>query len=162
MANLLTRRTSSPLAGRLEPFTSLNNMLAWDPFQDLMRLDPYLGARGQLATRGQEWLPAMEVKETPTTFEFKVDVPGMKEEDLDVTLSGNRMSISGKREAETKEETDTYLTYERNFGSFNRTFSLPDEIDADKVNAELKNGVLCVTIPKIPEARAKKIEIAGK
>lgn len=162
MANLLTRRTPTPLAERLDPLTSFRNLLSWDPFQDITRFDPFLNVRGLAAERGQEWLPAMEVKETPDTFEFKVDVPGMKEEDLEVTLSGNRMSISGKREAEKKEESETYLTYERNFGSFNRTFTLPDDIDSDKVNAELKDGVLWVTVPKIPEARAKKIDITGK
>lgn len=107
----------------------------------------------------QELRPAVEVKETPTTFEFKLDVPGIQEKDLDVSLAGNRLSISGKREAESKEDTETYHTYERRFGSFTRSFSLPEEVDTSKIGAVLKDGVLAVTVTKAPEARAKRIDV---
>ena len=162
MANLLTRRPSPTFNKGLEPFSAARNLLTFDPFRDWATFDPFSLMRGTLAETKQDWLPALEVKETPTTFEFKADVPGIKEEDLDVSLSGNRLTLSGKRDAETREDTDTFHTYERSFGSFTRTFMLPDEVDADKVKAELKDGVLWVTVPKIPEARAKKIEISGK
>ncbi|HET8714619.1 MAG TPA: HSP20 family small heat-shock protein [Holophagaceae bacterium] len=162
MANLLIRRPSSLLSEEADPFASMKGLLAWDPFQELRRMDPFRLLRGASPEGLQELVPALEVKETPTAFEVRMDVPGLKESDLDVSLSGNRLCISGKREAEEKEETDTYHAYERSYGAFNRTFSLPEDIDANKIKAELKDGVLALSVPKLPEARAKKIEITGR
>ena len=162
MSTLLTRRTAPllpNLTGRWEPLPTLNNLLTWDPFQDFLRMDPFRTARNLMSEAGQDLTPALEVKETPTSFVFKMDVPGIKEADLDVSLSGTRLTISGKRDAEMKEEKDTYLAYERRFGSFHRSFTLPDEVDADKVKADLKDGVLQITALKLPEARSKHIEV---
>jgi len=78
---------------------------------------------------------------------------------LDINVLGNRLSVSGKREQEHKEDTDTYHLMERSFGSFSRTFTLPDEVEADHVHAELKEGILNLTIPKRPGAKAQKVKI---
>jgi HSP20 family protein len=79
-----------------------------------------------------------------------------------VQLSDNRLSISGKRESEKTEQGETYYTSERSYGSFTRSFTLPEGVDRDKLRAELKNGVLNVVAPKRPEAQPKKISVASK
>jgi hypothetical protein len=91
--------------------------------------------------------------------EPKADVPGIQEKDLEVTLTGNRLTIAGKRDTEKEEQNERYYTYERSYGSFTRTFTLPDGADADKLDANLSNGVLSIVIPKKPELQPKKIDV---
>jgi HSP20 family protein len=105
--------------------------------------------------------PAFEVKETKESFVFKADVPGIKDADLDVSLTGNRLTINGKRQAEKEDKGDTYYTYERSYGSFTRSFTLPEGVNASAMTANLNDGVLSITVPKKPEAQAKKIPISG-
>ena len=83
----------------------------------------------------------------------------MKESDLHITLSGNRLTLSGKRDAEKEEQAQTYYTYERSYGSFTRTFSLPDGIDAKNIHADLRDGVLTMHVPRRPEAQPQKIAV---
>ena len=83
----------------------------------------------------------------------------MKESDLEVTVTGNRLTVSGKREAEKQEHTDTYYSYERSYGDFTRAFTLPDGVDMNGVHAELKDGVLTLSVKKTPEAQPKKIAV---
>jgi len=85
--------------------------------------------------------------------------PGVREEDLDISLTGNRLTVSGKREEEHREEDDRYYAYERSYGSFSRSFTLPEGGDVDHARADLSNGVLTVTLPKRPEVQPKKIEV---
>ena len=134
----------------------------FDPFQrvqDLMRWDP-LDALGHLMEREEVLFhPNFEMKETNESFVLTADLPGVKEEDLQVDLAADRISISGKREAERKEEGERYYTYERNYGSFSRTFTLPSEVDGNAVQANLEGGVLTLTLPKRPELQPKRIQI---
>jgi HSP20 family protein len=116
------------------------------------------------AAAGLTFNPSFEVKETKDTFVFKADVPGIRESDLDVTLTGNRLSISGKREEEKEEkegEGARYYTYERSYGSFTRSFTLPDGVDAEHLRAELNGGVLTVVVPKKLEVQAKRIAVSA-
>lgn len=137
----------------------------WDPFRtmrDILRWDPF----SELAPRwfGDEvaFNAAFEVKETKDAFVFKADLPGIKAEDLDVKLTQNRLTVSGKREAEKTEKGDTFYTYERSYGSFTRSFTLPEGVAAEKIDADLKDGVLTVTLPKKPEAQPKQIAVKAK
>jgi HSP20 family protein len=132
----------------------MRDLMRWEPFSELAPAWPTLG--------NAAFSPAFEVKETKDAFAFTADMPGVTEKDLQVQLSENRLSISGKRESEKTEQGETYYTNERNYGSFIRSFTLPEGIDADKVRAELKNGVLSVTVPKRPEAQPKKISVTSK
>jgi HSP20 family protein len=103
--------------------------------------------------------PTFEIKETKDAYLFKADVPGIKEHDLEVTVTGNRLTVSGKREAEKEDQGDTFYTYERSYGQFTRAFTLPEGADMERLNADLKDGVLTLTLPKKPEVQAKKIAV---
>ncbi len=132
-----------------DPFRVMRELMNWEPFREMA---PSVSQLSSFA-------PSFDVKETPEGYIFKADVPGVKESDLSVTLTGNRLSISGKRESERKESTDTYYTYERSYGDFSRIFTLPEGVDPNGVMADLKDGVLTVSIHKNEKAQAKKIAI---
>jgi HSP20 family protein len=161
MANLIRRRhpteeSLSPELGRWDPSRIMRSLMGWDPFQALER--GFEGRRG-----AEMFLPDVEVKETHEAYQFKVDLPGVKEEDLEITFTGNRLMISGKREEEERREDDRFYTYERAYGTFQRSFTLPDGADAENAKADLSNGVLLLTVPKKPEVKPKKITFgAGK
>jgi HSP20 family protein len=128
-----------------------------DPFQmarELLSWDPFFGGRPPTA-----FSPAFEVKETNDAFVLKADLPGVAEEDLDISVHNSVLSVSGNRAAEERKEGETYALYERQFGSFTRAFSLPDMADGEKIDAKLANGVLTLTIAKKVEARPRKIEL---
>jgi HSP20 family protein len=135
-----------------DPSRWFTRMMGWDPFREMT---PF-SAEERLTT----FAPAFEVKETTDAYQFKADVPGIKEADIDVSVTGNRLTITGKRDAEKEDKNDTYYTYERSYGSFTRTFTLPEGVDAAAVRADLKDGVLAISVPKKPEAQAKRIPVS--
>lgn len=124
---------------------------------DLLRWDPF----GEMATTRMAAFPTIEVKETKEAFVFKADLPGMKDEDVDVQVHGNRLTIGGERREEERSEGDRYYAYERSYGGFSRSFTLPDGADLDAVQADLRDGVLTVKVPKKPEIQPKKISVGG-
>jgi len=132
----------------LEPFRVMRNLFRWDPFRDFNYLEEPASA----------FMPSFDVKENADAYVFTADMPGIKRDDLDIQLAGNRLTISGHREAETREEGQVY-SLERSFGSFSRSFTLPEEVESSKVAAELKDGVLTLKVPKSPEVRPRKITI---
>ncbi|HZS40727.1 MAG TPA: Hsp20/alpha crystallin family protein [Polyangia bacterium] len=157
MANIVRRggesRDIAPSArGEWDPFRMMRDLLRWDPFSEML---PYAGAE-RLG-----FVPQFEVKETPDAYIFKADLPGVKEQDLEISVTGNRLSVSGKREQEERQENETFYAYERAYGSFTRSFTLPEGVDADHVQADLREGVLTLTVPKLPEMQPKKINIKG-
>jgi HSP20 family protein len=136
----------------------------WDPFRlmrDVLRWDPFREMAPIVTSDLPGFAPPFEVKETKEAFVFKADLPGIKEQDLEVNLTGNRLAISGKRDAEKEEKGETFYAYERSFGSFTRAFTLPDQTDGANVQAELKNGELTVVVPKTPAAVPKRIPVAA-
>jgi HSP20 family protein len=124
-------------------------MFGWDPFAEMMPSVPDV----------QGFVPRFEVKETKDAYVFRADLPGIDEKDLELTMTGNRLTIAGKREAETRKEEETWYAYERSYGSFTRSFTLPEGADVEHAEGELKNGVLTVTIAKRPEHQPKKINL---
>lgn len=134
-----------------DPFELVRNVLGWDPFREISRI-----TGGEMTFH-----PTFEIRETKDSYVFKADLPGVKQDDLDVSLTGNRLTISGQREQEKRDEGDQYFTTERVYGSFARTFTLPDGIDSEHVKAELKDGVLTVAVPKKPEVQPKRISVSG-
>ncbi|MFP2896619.1 Hsp20/alpha crystallin family protein [Corallococcus sp. 4LFB] len=139
---------------------------SWDPFaqmHELLQTDPMALLRKMVPGGEEGWslAPDFDVKETQDAYVFKADLPGVKQEDLDVSVTGQRLIISGKRDEEKREEGERYFTYERSHGGFSRTFTVPEGVDVDRVSAELKDGVLVLRIPKRAEAQSKRIPIGG-
>ena len=130
--------------------------------RELMRWDPFSTMRPALQAETADVLNvAFEVKETKDAFVFHADVPGMEIKDIDIKLQNNRLSISGKREQEKTDKSDTYYMYERSYGSFTRSFTLPEGVDGEKIAAELAHGVLTVTLPKKLEVKPKQVVVKG-
>ena len=137
-----------------DPMRAMRDLLRWDPFREMA---PLFSA---LPVATTTFNPRFDVTENKDSYVFKADVPGIKKEDLEITTSGNRIQVSGKRDSEQETKTDTVYTYERQFGSFCRAFTLPEGADIEHAKSELKDGVLTLMIPKAPSAQAKKIPIA--
>jgi HSP20 family protein len=144
---LVTRRENGNrnLQSR-DPFALARELLSWDPFN--------YSARPVVT-----FAPAFEVKETEDAFLVRADVPGVKESDLDVSVHNNILSISGARSAEERKEGESYYVYERQYGSFSRSFALPETADAERIEAKLEEGVLALKIGKRVEAKPRKIEL---
>ncbi len=105
--------------------------------------------------------PAVDVAESEKAYEFKAELPGMDEKNIEVKVANGNLIIKGEKQEEKEEKKKDYYVRERNFGSFERRFEMPEGVDADKIEASFKNGVLTLTLPKKVEAQkpAKKIEV---
>jgi len=158
MANIVRRNPGQNAPSYLpttewDPFRLMNNLLGWDPFREM-------SPATQQVESGM-FMPRFEVKETKEGYLFLADVPGVNEKDIDISLTGNRLTISGKRDVEEHHENDRFFAYERSYGTFSRSFTLPEGTDAEHVRADLKNGVLKVLLPKKPELQPRKITLQG-
>jgi HSP20 family protein len=143
-------RTFTAQGNVLEPFRLMRNLLRWDPYRDLNFPED----------TGSTFMPSFDVRETAEGYVFTADMPGIRKEDLDIQLAGNRLTISGQRVSEKTGGDGQVYSQERSFGSFSRTFSLPEEVESGKVVAELKDGVLNLLVPKSPEVRPQKITVS--
>lgn len=103
--------------------------------------------------------PAVDIAESDTAFKLSAELPGMTEQDIQVSLSGDRLTITGEKRQEREEKKENYYLTERSYGEFQRSFILPEGIDRDQVTAEFAKGVLTVTVPKSVQAEPKKIEV---
>lgn len=143
----------------------------WQPFKEIeemeRRLDDYIGLpfwrtlwrRRPLA---EMWAPAMDVIEKNDKYLIKLELPGVKEEDVDISISGDMLTISGEKKSDSEGKKKGYRYTESSYGSFSRSVSLPTNVKADKIEADFDNGILEVTLPKSPEVKSKKISIAAK
>ena len=122
--------------------------------RDLFGWDPFFGGR-----QASAFAPTFEVKETIEAFLIKADVPGVDEKNLDINLHNGVLTVAGHRDAEDRQEGESYALYERQYGSFTRSFSLPDVADGDHIDAKLTDGVLTLSIPKRAEAKPRKIAL---
>jgi len=156
MANLIRRNPGYEVAqsgGAWDPVRVMRDILRWDPFREVEAVLTPADVRG--------FTPTFEVTETKGAYLFRADLPGVKEQDLEISLTGTRLSISGHREQERHEQGDTFYASERSYGSFTRSFTLPEGVDAENVTADLKSGVLTLTVPKKPDVQPKKIAIGA-
>ena len=106
------------------------------------------------------WIPALDVYENENNFVVKAELPGMKKEDIEVSLNDGSLSISGERKTETRREDAEVYRAERFFGRFQRTVTLSSAVAPDKIQAAYKDGVLTVTLPKVEEAKPKRIDVS--
>ncbi|MGQ9920784.1 MAG: Hsp20/alpha crystallin family protein [Desulfobacca sp.] len=147
------------------------DIMEWKPFREITRLrsemdrlwDDYFGSgrKGLRPTEGT-WLPSVDVSETADKVVVKAEVPGMDAKDIDISLSGDLLTIKGEKKTEREEKEENYHLVERSYGSFSRSLRLPVAVDADKIEATYKQGVLTITCPKKEEAKAKLIEIKAE
>jgi HSP20 family protein len=132
---------------------------SWDPFRvmdALLRWDPLRGGAGESSIG---FTPAFDVKETKDAYVVRADLPGVRDSDVEISVTANVLTLSGRREQENREEGEQFFALERSYGSFMRTLTLPDGANLDDVKADMKDGVLTLVIPKRPEIQPRKISI---
>jgi HSP20 family protein len=145
-------------------------IVRWQPFRDLMTTQrefdrlfreafpSFLGeAEGDLSTR--PWAPAVDIFENENNIVLKAELPGVDPKDVEVRVEDNTLYLKGERKFEKETKEENYHRVERSYGSFARSFALPSSIDAEKVAADYKDGLLTLTLPKREEAKPKTIKI---
>ncbi len=144
------------------------DLIQWRPFREVSRLrnemdrlwDDYFGpGRRALRPLEEAWLPAVDVSETGDKITVKAEIPGMEAKDIEISMVGDTLTLKGEKKAEREEKEENYHMVERSYGSFSRSMKLPATVDADKVEATYKNGVLTIVLPKKEEVKPKAIEI---
>src|SRR4051812_7266523 len=135
----------------------------WNPFDVFSGLAAWAGPFGGLMppAPSRRFVPAFDVRETKDAYVFEADLPGIKEDEFEISLSGNQLSVSGKRESVRREENERYSCSERAHGTFERTFTLSDDAEPERVNAEFRDGVLQIEIAKRTEPQARRVRLRG-
>jgi HSP20 family protein len=130
------------------------------------RLGSFFGGRFPLLKPGTEegfslteWVPPVDITEDEKEYIIKAELPGVKQEDVKVTVEGGVLSITGERKAEKEEKDKKYHRIERSYGSFVRSFAFPEGAASDKVSAEFKDGVLSVRLPKDEKVKPKSVDV---
>jgi HSP20 family protein len=140
----------------------------WEPFQEMEEFQNRLSTLfGRPRRRGNgreeitlpDWTPLADITEDEREYLIKAELPEMKKEDVKVTVENGVLTISGERKFETEEKKKKYHRVERGYGTFMRSFTLPDDADFNRVNAQFKNGLLTVHVPKSEQAKPKEIEV---
>jgi len=141
---------------RYDPWRSMEEMR-----QEMDRVFHPLLHRDDDTSRvvGSEWMPAVDIKDEENRYVIRADIPGVKPEEIEVTMENGVLTIRGERKFEETEERENFKRIERSHGVFYRRFSLPDNTDAEAIQATGKDGVLEVIIPKTAEKQAKRIEV---
>ncbi len=116
----------------------------------------------RLPAQEREWSPAIEVFEKEDKYVVKAELPGLKEEDVDVSVNDDTLCLKGEKKTEHEVNEEEYHWSERTFGSFLRTIKLPSNVDTKKIEAEYENGMLEITLPKMAEVKPKKITVKPK
>ena len=130
----------------------------WDPFSELARLQDEVG-RG--VGRTGMFAPPVDIYEDKESITLKAEVPGVKPDDIHVTVENYVLTLRGERKLEKEDKKENYHRVERVYGTFTRSFALPTTVLADKIDAETKDGVLTVRLPKRSEVQPRRIEVKG-
>ena len=152
MANITRTNTG---AVQRDPFALARDLLGWDP---LFRLE----WPSRVAATENTFSPTFNVIERADGYYISADLPGVRDEDVDVTVQDNHLVVSGSRRAEERKEGDNFFVYERRYGNFSRAFALPDNADAGAVEASLDSGVLQVRVAKRESAKPRKIPLGQR
>jgi len=108
----------------------------------------------------ENWIPAVDILEKEGNLILRAELPGMTEKQIELKLEGNTLTLKGERKMENEDKKSNYHRVESFYGSFTRSFRLPDTVDCERINAEYKNGVLTITIPQRPEVRPREIPVS--
>ncbi len=145
------RRTETP--SRLWPESS-------SLFDEFFNDFPFTSA---FQGRGSErWLPPVDIMEKDGNLILRAEVPGVDEKEIDLKLEGNVLTLKGEKKQKLEENRNNYHRMESFYGSFSRSFTLPDSVDRDQIKADYKNGILVITIPQKPEVRPREIPVSTK
>lgn len=148
------------------------NLVHWDPFSDVDRIDrtfnrimkraftgwPRLSLEGEAGAKF-EWSPSADISETDKEYLIRAELPAVKKEDVKVTVDGGMITIEGERKQLKEEKNEKFHQVESYYGSFTRSFGLPDDVNVDAIRCEDKDGVLTVHIPKTETHKAKPKQI---
>ena len=144
------------------------SIVRYDPFRDLRTLQEEVNRLfSSNLTRGfgeegigrGAWNPSVDIYENKDQIILEAELPGMRQDDFELTVENNVITLRGERQFEKKEESDNYHRVERSYGSFTRSFTLPQTVSAEGATAEYSNGVLRVTLPKREETKARRIQV---
>ena len=147
------------------------DLMEWRPFREITRLrremdrlwDEYFGSgRRGLKPLETEWVPSVDVSETADKLTVTAEIPGIDIKDIDISISGDLLTIKGEKKSEREEKEENFHLVERSYGSFARTIRLPVSVETDKIEATYKNGVLTITCSKKEEVKAKPIQIKAE
>jgi HSP20 family protein len=151
--SLVRRQTPTTLMA--DPFfRNFDRLFSDDLFRPLgvlARWNEELGQGG--------WTPAVDIRETEEAYLFTAELPGLKKEEVEITVEDSTLTLSGERRFAEEEAEKNYRRIERAYGTFSRSFTLPTAVDAERIGATFKNGLLTITVPKAEQAKARKITI---
>jgi HSP20 family protein len=145
-------------------------IMRYDPFRDLRTLQEEVNrlfstnltrAFGDEGIGRGAWSPSVDIYENKDQIVLEAELPGMKQDDFDLTIENNVITLRGERRFEKVDDADNYHRVERSYGSFTRSFTLPQTVSGEGAQAEYANGVLRVTLPKREEAKSRRIEVSG-
>jgi HSP20 family protein len=147
-------------------------LIRWEPARELHTMQSEMNrlfntffdsptpSNGGGRTVARRWIPAMDVVEADGHFVLRADLPGLAEDDVNIEVDDNVLTIKGERKSEHEHKGEGYYRVERSFGSFSRSVKLPEGVDADGIQASFDNGVLEVQIPKPEQAKPRKVQIS--
>ena len=145
----------------------LNNVTRWNPAAAYLAREPFSRLLETFFTdpQGEEvsnrnWIPPVDIQETPEGYKLLAELPGLTKDDINITLENNVLRLSGERKFEKDVKKESYHRVERTYGTFSRAFALPQQVQAEGVQAGFENGVLTVMVPKAEQAKPRKIEIS--
>jgi HSP20 family protein len=147
----------------------MNALTRWDPFREMdelqKRVNSIFGLTPQRVANGREdmtvaqWFPLVDITEDDREYLIKAELPEVKKEEVKVTVENGVLTVSGERRFEKEEKERKYHRVERSYGSFTRSFSVPDDADDSKVSADFKDGILTIRLAKSEKARPRAIEV---
>ena len=147
------------------------NIVRYDPFRELRSLQDEMtrlfsgvagSGTGEEMTNTGNWFPKVDIFENKDNLVLEAELPGMTQDDFDLSFENNVLTLKGERKFEKKTDEGNYHRVERSYGSFARSFTLPQTVTAEGAQAEFENGILHVTLPKREEVKARKIQISGR
>jgi HSP20 family protein len=136
-----------------------NPFADYEPFPALKAFEQTMGRLFTEPSGGRPWVPPVDIVENENELVVKADIPDMKFEDIDVRMENGTLTLRGERKFEKKSENGGYHRIERSYGTFERSFTLPDSVDAEHVKADYKNGSLTVTLPKKELAKPRQVKV---
>jgi HSP20 family protein len=143
----------------------LNTVARWNPNvanrEPLYRLfDTFFGEPQSEEVANRNWVPPVDIQESEEGYRLHVELPGLTKDDINITLENNVLRLTGERKFEKDVKKESYHRIERAYGTFARAFALPQQVNAEKVQAAFENGILTITVPKAEAAKPRKIAIS--